>query len=129
MRALLVTVLVLVVLGGAGFAGYRWTQTQYYVGVSDGTVAIYRGIDQSIGPVHLSRFVEGSGLPVSSLAPFVQDRLAQGIEASSLTDARSRVQIIRTEAATSGLVTVPSVSPSASTGPSASPSAGAGASG
>ncbi len=132
-RALLVTVLTLVVLGGAGFAGYRWTQTQYYVGVSDGTVAIYRGIDQSIGPVHLSRFVEGSGLPVSSLAPFVQDRLVQGIEASSLTDARSRVQIIRTEAATSGLVTVPSVSPSTgpSAGPSAgaSPSAGAGASG
>ncbi|HUX69036.1 MAG TPA: Stp1/IreP family PP2C-type Ser/Thr phosphatase [Cellulomonadaceae bacterium] len=128
-RALLVTLLVLVVLGGAGFAGYRWTQTQYYVGVSDGTVAIYRGIDQSLGPVHLSRIVEESGLPVSSLAPFVQDRLAQGIEASSLADARSRVQIIRTEAATSGLVTVPSVSPSASTGLSASPSAGAGASG
>ncbi len=126
-RALLVSALILVVLGGAGFAGYRWTQTQYYVGIDGGTVAIYRGIDQSVGPVHLSRVVEESGVSVASLAPFVQDRLGQGIAASSLADARSRVQIIRTESVTSGAATVPSVSPS--TGPSASPSADAGASG
>ena len=124
-RALLVSALILVVLGGAGVAGYRWTQTQYYVGIDGGTVAIYRGIDQSVGPVHLSRIVEESGLSVASLAPFVQDRLAQGITASSLADARSRVQIIRTEAVTSGATTVPSVSPS----PGANPSPGAGASG
>ncbi len=134
-RTLLVIVLVLAVLGGAGYAGYRWTQTQYYVGVADGKVAIYRGIDQSIGPVRLSEVVEESQLQVASLAPFVQDRLAQSIVATSLADARSHVQIIQNEAATAGTLPTasaspsPSPSPGSSTTPTTSTSAGTGASG
>lgn len=130
-RTLLVIVLVLAVLGGAGYAGYRWTQTQYYVGVADGRVAIYRGIDQSIGPVHLSEVVEESQLQVASLAPFVQDRLAQSIVATSLADARSHVQIIQNEAETAGTVPTasPAPSPSSSPTPTSTTSAGTGASG
>lgn len=134
-RALLVVVLALVVLGGAGYAGYRWTQTQYYVGIADGKVAIYRGIDQSIGPVRLSEVVEESQLQVASLAPFVQDRLAQSIVATSLADARSHVQIIQSEAAMAGTAPSasaspsPSSSPGSSTAPTTSTSAGTGASG
>ena len=37
---------VLAVVGGGLYAGYRWTQTQYYVGANGDHVAVYQGIDQ-----------------------------------------------------------------------------------
>jgi serine/threonine protein phosphatase PrpC len=93
-RRLIVVAIVLLVLGAAGFGGYRWTQTQYYVGVADGKVAIFRGINQTVGPIHLSVVIETSTTSVDSLAPFVRDRLTQSIEARSLTDARNRLLVI-----------------------------------
>jgi serine/threonine protein phosphatase PrpC len=100
-RRLLVVAIVLLVLGAAGFGGYRWTQTQYYVGVADGKVAIFRGINQTVGPIHLSVVIETSTTSVDSLAPFVRDRLTQSIEARSLTDARSRLLVIENGATSS----------------------------
>ena len=100
-RVLLTVVVALLVLGAAGYAGYRWTQTQYYVGIADGKVAIYRGIDQTLGPVRLSEVVQTSDTAVTDLAPFVQDRLAQSIAAHDLDDARARLQAIERDAASS----------------------------
>ena len=40
--------LALAVIGGGLYGGYRWTQTQYYVGASDKHVALYRGINQDL---------------------------------------------------------------------------------
>ena len=95
---MLAVLLVVVGLGVAGYLGYGWTQTQYYVGVADGNVAVYRGIPQSIGPVALSNVVETSDTAVEDLPGYVNDRLAQTIRASSLADARSRVEALETEA-------------------------------
>jgi serine/threonine protein phosphatase PrpC len=100
-RVLLVVAIVLLVLGAAGYGGYRWTQTQYYVGVADGNVAIFRGINQTVGPIHLSVVIETSTTSVDSLAPFVRDRLTQSIEARSLTDARNRLLVIENGATSS----------------------------
>ncbi|MFI8517488.1 Stp1/IreP family PP2C-type Ser/Thr phosphatase [Streptomyces sp. NPDC085481] len=47
-------VLALAVVGGALYGGYRWTQTQYYVGSKDEHVALYRGISQDLAWVKLS---------------------------------------------------------------------------
>ena len=100
-RRLLIVLVVLLVLagvGGGGYLGYGWTQEQYYVGVADGKVAVYRGIPQSLGPVDLSSVVETSGTAVEDLPGYVNDRLEQTIRATSLADARSRVEALEAEA-------------------------------
>jgi protein phosphatase len=81
----------LAAIGVGGLAAYRWTQTQYYVGVTEGDVAIYRGIPQTVGPLALSTVVEKTSLVAQDLPGFVRTRLDQAIPATSLGDARSRV--------------------------------------
>lgn len=86
------TVLVVaVVLAAAGYFAYRWTQTQYFVGIEDGHVAIFRGIDQNVGPLELSSVVTVSTLNSSELDAFVVGQLDRTIRATSLDDARAKV--------------------------------------
>ena len=98
-RGTVVTLLVvlLVAAGATGF--YRWTQTQYYVGVDGEVVAIYRGIPQSVGPLTLSDVVERTELAVDDLPGFVRDRVEQTIHTASLADARTRVDALAEDAA------------------------------
>ena len=88
----LVTVLLLVsLIATAGYFAYRWTQTQYYVGVENGQVAIFRGIAQSLGPVELSSVVTVTDLSTSDLDTFVTGQLDRTIRATSLDDAEAKV--------------------------------------
>lgn len=87
----------LLAAGATGF--YRWTQTQFYVGVDGEVVAIYRGIPQSIGPLTLSDVVERTELAVGDLPGFVRDRVEQTIHTASLADARTRVDALAEDAA------------------------------
>lgn len=88
----LVTLVVLAaLLATGGFFAYRWTQTQYFVGVENGQVAIFRGIAQSVGPLELSSVVETSELSTDELDTFVTGQLDRTIRATSLEDARARV--------------------------------------
>jgi len=85
-----VTIAILAVVGAGGLYGYRWTQDQYYVGVSDGQVAVFRGIPTSAGPLTLSTPIELTGDKVDDLPPYVVDRLTETISATSFDDARDR---------------------------------------
>ena len=100
-RWITVVAILLVVagLGVAGWAGYRWTQTQYYVGVADGQVAVFRGIPENAGPVTLSTPIELTGTRVADLPGYVVDRLETTIPAESLEDARARAERLVAEAA------------------------------
>lgn len=80
--ALIVTALVV---------GYRWTQTRYYVGTNGSTVAIYKGVQQDIGPIALSEVFEETSIRVDSLSTFEQQRVVDTITADSLDDARQIV--------------------------------------
>jgi len=94
----LVVVVVLAAVAVAGWLGYRWTQDQYYVGVDNGRIAVFRGIPQTVGPISLSEVVETTGTPVADLPGFVQDRLAATIPADNLADARQRVADLKDQA-------------------------------
>ncbi len=83
----LVILAVLAGISGGVWLGWQWTQNQYYLAESDGRVAIFQGIDQTIGPVNLSEVHTVSPLMVSDLPSFMQDRLAQTIQVGSLTEA------------------------------------------
>lgn len=125
--------LLIIGLGLAGWGGYRWTQTQYYVGEADGQVAVFRGIPATAGPLTFSTPVELTGTRVDELPGFVADRVHETIRATSLEDARGRADRLIEDAATE---TEPSSSPSPSQSPSpttsdepsgdSSPDAGAG---
>jgi serine/threonine protein phosphatase PrpC len=120
-RRRLVTIVALLVLAAAtlaGIAAYRWTQTQYYVGVAGGDVAIYRGIPQTIGPLALSEVID-RGVPLDGLPGYVRARLEQAIPATSLADARSRARRL---AAGSAPAATPASTPAATPVPAAPPS-------
>ena len=46
-------VLLVAAIVAAFVLGYQWTQTRYYVGESNGRVAIFQGIQQNLGPISL----------------------------------------------------------------------------
>jgi PPM family protein phosphatase len=92
----LVVVLAAIVLGL--FAGYSWTQTLYYVGADDDTVVVYRGIQQSLGPITLSTPYEDTGIPLANLSDFERSTVEGTISARSLSDAELIVARLRENA-------------------------------
>jgi protein phosphatase len=129
----LATLLVLGLLGAGGYAAYAWSQKQFFVGADSGQVAIYRGLPQDIGPVHLSSVYERQDVALSALPTYSQEQVRSAITADDLADARTKVSELRQQAldcptalASSPLATTsPTVasSPTPSTAPSATPSA------
>lgn len=90
---------VLAALGAGGVLGYRWTQEQYYVGVSEDRIAVYQGIPQTVGPLELSSVIETSGTRVEDLPEFMRDRVRRTLPADSLAEARERLADLEDEAA------------------------------
>ncbi|HET8591862.1 MAG TPA: hypothetical protein VFM01_19640, partial [Nakamurella sp.] len=117
--ALAVVVLVLVALAGSTL----WVRSQYYVGVAGDTVAVFRGVNGSLLGLRFSSFQENScagssgclPIKVSDLQPAARNQVLAGIQAGSLTDARSVMSRL------SGELLPPCPKPEASRGPSGSP--------
>jgi protein phosphatase len=84
-----IVVLTLLVAGiVAGLvAGYQWTQTRYFVGVSDGRVAIFQGVQQDIGPIVLSHVYTETTLELGDLPNFSRKTVEATINADDLDDA------------------------------------------
>ena len=83
--------LVLVLIAGAAWLGYQWTQTRYFVGADEDTVVIYQGVQQNIGPISLSTPYEDTGIPLDSLSQFARATVEGTISANSLSHARQIV--------------------------------------
>jgi protein phosphatase len=91
LRPWLLPVVALVAVVGALWGAYAWSQTQYYVGTSGDSVAIYRGIPQTLGPISLHHVIESTTISVDSLAPFQRERVDTSIRTDSLSEARAVV--------------------------------------
>ncbi|TFB49871.1 Stp1/IreP family PP2C-type Ser/Thr phosphatase [Cryobacterium tagatosivorans] len=85
-------ILLIVAIGGAALLGYQWTQTRYFVGVEGSTVAIYRGVNQDLGPIQLSSVYEDTNLEISELRVYDREQVEETISASSLEDAKLIVE-------------------------------------
>lgn len=72
--------------------GYQWTQTRYYVGESNGRVAIFQGIQQDLGPISLHELHTETSLDVAELRTYDQQRVEQTISAGSFSEAYRIVQ-------------------------------------
>ncbi|GAA3083423.1 Stp1/IreP family PP2C-type Ser/Thr phosphatase [Streptomyces rectiviolaceus] len=89
----LYTVLALAVIGGGLYGGYRWTQTQYYVGTNDENVALYRGIDQDLAWVSLSKVEENyPKIELKYLPPYQRKQVEGTIPEGNLDDAKSKIK-------------------------------------
>jgi len=97
------------VVVGAVVVAYGWTQTQYYVGVDEDEVVIFRGLPQTLGPIALSSVVERTGTSLDDLNGYMQGRVEQTIHADSLDDARGLVDMLQDDAAPSPRPTPTSV--------------------
>lgn len=82
-------ILLVVAIVLAIFLGIQWTQSRFYVGhAADGNVAIFQGVQQSLGPIALSHVYDESTTNLSELTPYQRQQVKQTINADSLDDAR-----------------------------------------
>lgn len=88
-------VIIISALVGAAFSAYEWTQTRYFVGESNGFVAIYQGVPEDVGPLSLSTLFEETDVSLDSLQVFEQERIADSLPAESLEDAQEIVERLR----------------------------------
>jgi PPM family protein phosphatase len=88
-------ILVLAALGGGLLVAYNWTQTRYYVGADEDSVVVYRGIQQSLGPIALSTLYEDTGIPLADLPEFDRATVERTISADSLDSVESIVARLR----------------------------------
>jgi serine/threonine protein phosphatase PrpC len=94
-RGWVLTLIVVIVLMLAAWGVYAWTQTQFYVGESDGAVAIYQGIPGEIGPLELSTLVQDTGIPLDSLEPYERERVEATIRVGGLDEANQVVESLQ----------------------------------
>lgn len=95
----LYTALALAVVGGGLYGGYRWTQTQYYVGTNDEHVALYRGIDQDLAWVSLSKVEKDHPeIELKYLPPYQRKQVESTITESNLDDARKKIDELALQA-------------------------------
>ncbi|SDM61078.1 Stp1/IreP family PP2C-type Ser/Thr phosphatase [Streptomyces wuyuanensis] len=92
--------LALGVVGGGLYGGYRWTQTQYYVGANENHIALYRGISQDLAWVSLSKVEKDHPeIELKYLPDYQQKQVKETITEGSLGDARDKIQELGAQAA------------------------------
>ena len=84
-------ILAVIAIVAAIIVGYNWTQTHYFVGNDHGYVAIYRGVQQDIGPIQLSTVITKTAIPVSGLTPFDRAQVDATITAGNVSKAEDIV--------------------------------------
>ncbi|MER5768926.1 PP2C family protein-serine/threonine phosphatase [Streptomyces sp. NPDC001985] len=88
----LIAVLALAVVGGGLYGGYRWTQTQYYVGTKGGNVALYQGISQDLAWISLSKVErDHPEIELRYLPPYQRKQVEATITQKSLGKARTKI--------------------------------------
>jgi protein phosphatase len=125
LRALAGMLVLALVLGGAGWLAYRWTQSQFYVAEHTGRVAIFRGVQADIPGLTLTKVEEDTEITIDALPDYQTQQVAEGLQADSLSDARRIVDLLTEDARVcpqprTGAPS-PTASPTARPGSSATP--------
>jgi protein phosphatase len=94
----LACVVVVLLLATGGWLGWRYVQSQYYVGATDdGTVSVFRGVRGSVAGLSLHSVQHRTSLEVDDLQPFARGQVHTGIAAASRTDADHIVARLRNQ--------------------------------
>jgi serine/threonine protein phosphatase PrpC len=95
LRLVLFLVVAVAAVAGLVLAGRAYVHRQYYVGVHNQQVVIYRGVPDSFAGITLSSVTVTTGIPVSSLKPFWRDKVQDNITATGLHGAQDVVTELR----------------------------------
>lgn len=98
LRRLAVLGVSLVLLWLAGSWAYSWTQTQYFVGSSDGRVTIFKGVEADLPGINLNSVYERSDISLDSLPEHTARDVRNGRPAGTLGRAREIVSNLRVTA-------------------------------
>ncbi|HEY1698788.1 MAG TPA: protein phosphatase 2C domain-containing protein [Trebonia sp.] len=77
----LLALLIILIVGGA-YLGWRYTQDQYYIGASDGNVAIFRGVNESVAGVKLYHVYDRTQIPLVQVPATDRQTIQATISAS-----------------------------------------------
>jgi serine/threonine protein phosphatase PrpC len=94
-RIAIVSAIIVVLLAGGAAGAWAYVRSQYYVGTQGGQVVIYRGVSGSVAGLSLHHVSARTDLPISALPAFDQDRVQDGIPASSRNAAKHVVDRLR----------------------------------
>jgi len=86
-RRLFALVLLLALIGGAGYGAYRYSQTRYFVSDDQGNVAIFKGVNFDVPVVDLNHLVERTDIKLADIEAFADD-VRSGKDFGSLEKAR-----------------------------------------
>ena len=127
-RAAALLLVLLGIFAGGIWGGWRWTQRQYYVGVTeDGMVAVFQGVPGEIAGLPLSSVHERSDTRIDDLTKITQDTVRQGIQADNEDDARRKLAELTSDDPSNPYkwpLCSPSPDPSPTTAPSPTPNGG-----
>jgi protein phosphatase len=112
-RRIAVLAVIALLVAIVGFAGWKWSQTQYFVANDGDTVAIFQGIEADVPGINTHHVQESSELKLDDLPDYNARQVRDGISANSLEDARGIVS--RLERLVPCPEPTPSPSPSAQT--------------
>lgn len=87
-RAPIIMALIVALIAGGLFAGWSWSRTQFYVGSSQGNVAIHRGLAQEVLGIKLGQVVSVEQTRLDDLPPYLRQRVERTITADDEADAR-----------------------------------------
>ena len=98
LRVIGVCLVAAILLVGGGYAAWSWSQAQVYVGVNDGRVAVFKGVDQTLGPIELSEAETTSGIDIDDLPDFYRSQLDRGITMEDRAAAAALVSNLEVQA-------------------------------
>ena len=87
----------LIIIAGL-VVGYRITQSHYYVGADGQTVAIYRGVQQDLGPISLHSVYQQTSIRLDDLPSYTRHTVVDTINASDLADAEGIIERLSDDA-------------------------------
>ena len=118
LRTALILIIFATLVGSGLWFGWRYTQSKYYVGVTDdGTIAVFQGIPGRIAGFELSTVDYLSTTKIDELTPVAQEQVREGIPAQNQQEAREQLRTLLDPQSRNVLPYCPTPSPSPTSSP------------